>query len=103
MRVALARAIVLEPGVLLFDEPLSNLDARIRERVRGELHDLLRKLAITTVYVTHDKAEAMAITLLRSFSIPPTRSSNDLASPPSAVAKATVFSTPTDNPLATLT
>jgi iron(III) transport system ATP-binding protein len=51
-RVAVARAIVLEPRILLFDEPLSNLDARIRERVRGELHDLLRKLAITTVYVS---------------------------------------------------
>jgi iron(III) transport system ATP-binding protein len=60
-RVAVARAIVLKPRILLFDEPLSNLDARIRERVRSELHDLLRKLAITTVYVTHDKAEAMAI------------------------------------------
>jgi iron(III) transport system ATP-binding protein len=60
-RVAVGRAIVLEPKILLFDEPLSNLDARIRERVRGELHDLLRKLSITTVYVTHDKAEAMAI------------------------------------------
>jgi iron(III) transport system ATP-binding protein len=60
-RVAVARAIVLEPKLLLFDEPLSNLDARIRERVRGELHDLLRKLLITTLYVTHDKAEAMAI------------------------------------------
>jgi iron(III) transport system ATP-binding protein len=60
-RVAVARAIVLEPEILLFDEPLSNLDARIRERVRGELHDLLRKLAVTTLYVTHDKAEAMAI------------------------------------------
>src|SRR5580698_1159536 len=45
----------------LCDEPLSNLDARIRERVRGELQDLLRKLAITTLYVTHDKAEAMAL------------------------------------------
>ena len=60
-RVAVARAIVLEPEILLFDEPLSNLDARIRERVRGELHDLLRKLAVTTLYVTHDKTEAMAI------------------------------------------
>lgn len=60
-RVAVARAIVVEPEILLFDEPLSNLDARIRERVRGELHDLLRKLGITTLYVTHDKTEAMAI------------------------------------------
>lgn len=60
-RVALARAIVAEPEMLLFDEPLSNLDARIRERVRSELHDLLRKLGITTLYVTHDKSEAMAL------------------------------------------
>ncbi|CAH1649257.1 MULTISPECIES: ABC transporter ATP-binding protein [unclassified Chelatococcus] len=60
-RVAVARAIVMEPEILLFDEPLSNLDARIRERVRSELHDLLRKLGITTLYVTHDKAEAMAL------------------------------------------
>jgi iron(III) transport system ATP-binding protein len=60
-RVAVARAVVVEPEILLFDEPLSNLDARIRERVRGELHDLLREFGITTLYVTHDKAEAMAL------------------------------------------
>lgn len=60
-RVAVARAVVVEPEILLFDEPLSNLDSRIRERVRGELHDLLREFGITTLYVTHDKAEAMAL------------------------------------------
>jgi iron(III) transport system ATP-binding protein len=60
-RVALARAIAIEPKVLLFDEPLSNLDAKIRERVRLELHDLLKRLGITSVYVTHDQGEAMAI------------------------------------------
>jgi iron(III) transport system ATP-binding protein len=60
-RVALARAIVIRPGVLLFDEPLSNLDARLRVQMRHEIRDLQRRLAITTVYVTHDQEEAMAV------------------------------------------
>lgn len=60
-RVALARALVVEPEVLLFDEPLSNLDAKLREEMRFEIRDLQRKLGITTFYVTHDQAEAMAI------------------------------------------
>lgn len=60
-RVALARAIVIEPAVLLFDEPLSNLDAKLRERMRDELRALQQRLGITSVYVTHDQAEAMAI------------------------------------------
>jgi iron(III) transport system ATP-binding protein len=60
-RVAVARAVVLEPQVLLFDEPLSNLDAKLRRRVRDEIRDLQRQLAITVVYVTHDQAEALAI------------------------------------------
>jgi len=60
-RVALARAIVIRPRVLLFDEPLSNLDARLRVQMRGEIHRLQRALAITAVYVTHDQEEAMAI------------------------------------------
>jgi len=60
-RVALARAIVIEPRVLLFDEPLSNLDAKLRVEMRQEIRKLQRQLAITTVYVTHDQEEAMAV------------------------------------------
>jgi putative spermidine/putrescine transport system ATP-binding protein len=60
-RVALARAVAIRPSVLLLDEPLTALDAALRERLRGELDRLLRMLGITTVYVTHDQAEAMAL------------------------------------------
>lgn len=60
-RVALARAVVIEPSVLLFDEPLSNLDAKLREYMRDELRSLQKQLAITSLYVTHDQSEAMAI------------------------------------------
>jgi iron(III) transport system ATP-binding protein len=60
-RVALARAIVIRPRVLLFDEPLSNLDARLRVQMRDEIRRLQKGLAITTVYVTHDQEEAMAV------------------------------------------
>lgn len=60
-RVALARALVIEPKVLLLDEPLSNLDAKLREEMRFEIRDLQRRLKITTIYVTHDQAEAMAL------------------------------------------
>jgi iron(III) transport system ATP-binding protein len=59
-RVALARAIVVEPSVLLLDEPLSNLDANLREEMRFEIRRLHEEIKITTVYVTHDQAEAMA-------------------------------------------
>src|SRR5436309_4309834 len=60
-RVAVARALVLEPSVLLFDEPLSNLDARLRRQMREEIRDLQKRLSLTVVYVTHDQAEAMAV------------------------------------------
>src|SRR5688572_3565007 len=60
-RVALARAIVHEPRLLLLDEPLSNLDAQLREEMRGELKRLQSKIGITTVYVTHDQSEALAL------------------------------------------
>jgi iron(III) transport system ATP-binding protein len=60
-RVALARAIVFRPRVLLFDEPLSNLDAKLRVQMRDEIRDLQKRLGVTTVYVTHDQEEAMAI------------------------------------------
>ncbi|HEY8476153.1 MAG TPA: ABC transporter ATP-binding protein [Chloroflexota bacterium] len=60
-RVALARSLVVEPSILLLDEPLSNLDAKLRERMRIELKDLQRRTGITFVYVTHDQAEALAL------------------------------------------
>ena len=60
-RVAVARALVLEPQVLLFDEPLSNLDAKLRRQVREEIRDIQQKLGLTVVYVTHDQEEALAV------------------------------------------
>ena len=60
-RVALARAFVIEPGVLLMDEPLSNLDAKLRVQMRTTIKKLQRRLGITTIYVTHDQEEALAI------------------------------------------
>ena len=60
-RVGLARALVYRPKVLLLDEPLSNLDAKLREEMRFEIRDLIDRLGITAVYVTHDQAEALAL------------------------------------------
>ncbi|MGN6732654.1 MAG: ABC transporter ATP-binding protein, partial [Candidatus Binatia bacterium] len=60
-RVALARALVYEPAILLLDEPLSNLDAKLREQMRFELRALQKKLSLTILYVTHDQTEAMAL------------------------------------------
>ncbi|MGL5116605.1 MAG: ABC transporter ATP-binding protein, partial [Beijerinckiaceae bacterium] len=60
-RVAVARAVVIAPDILLFDEPLSNLDAKLREGLREELSALQRRLGVTSLYVTHDQEEAMAL------------------------------------------
>src|SRR5205823_14252449 len=60
-RVAVARALVLRPDVLLFDEPLSNLDARLRRSMREEIRALQQDLGVTVVYVTHDQSEALAV------------------------------------------
>ena len=60
-RVAIARALVIRPQVLLFDEPLSNLDARLRVSMRSEIRDLQKRLGITAIYVTHDQEEAMSV------------------------------------------
>ena len=59
--MAVARALVLRPQVLLFDEPLSNLDARLRRRVREDIRDLQKRLGLSVVYVTHDQQEALAV------------------------------------------
>jgi len=60
-RAALARSLVMEPEVLLLDEPLSNLDAKLRVSIRAELRQIQKKLGITTTYVTHDQEEALAL------------------------------------------
>ena len=60
-RIAMARALIFEPGIMLLDEPLSNLDAQLREEMRFEFTELQRKLGITAIYVTHDQAEALVI------------------------------------------
>ncbi len=60
-RVALARALVVEPDVLLLDEPLSNLDAKLRQRMRGQIREICKRTGITAVYVTHDQKEALSM------------------------------------------
>jgi len=60
-RIAIARALAPKPALLLMDEPLSNLDAKVREEMRGELKDIQKRTAVTTVYVTHDQEEALAL------------------------------------------
>ena len=59
--MALARALVYEPEILLLDEPLSNLDAKLREQMRVEIRTLQKRLGLTVLYVTHDQAEAMTL------------------------------------------
>jgi iron(III) transport system ATP-binding protein len=72
-RVALARGLVARPGLVLFDEPLSNLDARLRDQVRSQLHELHSRLGFTAVFVTHDQTEALSladrIAIMRSGSV----------------------------------
>jgi ABC-type Fe3+/spermidine/putrescine transport system ATPase subunit len=86
-RVALARAIVIRPRVLLFDEPLSNLDAKLRVQMRDEIRALQRRLAITAVYVTHDQEEAMAVSdriaVMQSGTVVQTGTAEDLYHRPS--------------------
>lgn len=60
-RVALARALVMEPKIILFDEPLSNLDAKLRVKMRSEIRDLQRRLGLTAIFVTHDQSEALTM------------------------------------------
>ena len=87
-RVALARALVAEPKVILFDEPLSNLDAKLREETRKELKTFLGKLQITAVYVTHDRVEALAlsdsIAVMRAGKIVEVGSTRTIASSPTS-------------------
>ncbi|MBL4875816.1 MAG: ABC transporter ATP-binding protein [Cohaesibacteraceae bacterium] len=87
-RVAVARAIVLEPEVLLLDEPLSNLDAKLRRRVREEIRQIQQDLGLTTVYVTHDQEEAMAVSdriiVMRNAEIAQEGTPNDLYERPNS-------------------
>ncbi len=88
-RVAVARAIVLEPDVLLFDEPLSNLDAKLRRHVRQEIRQIQQELGLTTVYVTHDQEEAMAVSdeivVMQNGKIAQSGSPSDLYTSPESV------------------
>ena len=100
-RVALARSLIVEPGVLLLDEPLSNLDALLREQMRVEIRRLQRSLGITALYVTHDRVEAMSlsdrIVVMRSGEIVQTGSPQEIYRNPTSVftagfvGKATFF------------
>ena len=87
-RVALARAVVTEPSVLLFDEPLSNLDAKLREYMREELRKIQQRVGITSIYVTHDQSEAMAISdkvvIMRSGVIQQTGTAMDIYADPAS-------------------
>ncbi len=92
-RVAVARALVLEPEVLLFDEPLSNLDARLRRSMREEIRALQQRLGLTVVYVTHDQSEALAVSdrivVMRNAEIAQAGTPQELYSQPNSVFVAT--------------
>ncbi len=92
-RVAVARALVLEPEVLLFDEPLSNLDARLRRSMREEIRALQQRLGVTVVYVTHDQAEALAVSdkivVMRNAEIAQAGTPEELYTQPDSVFVAT--------------
>ncbi len=92
-RVAVARALVLEPEVLLFDEPLSNLDARLRRSMREEIRALQQRLGLTVVYVTHDQAEALAVSdkivVMRNAEIAQSGTPEELYTQPASVFVAT--------------
>jgi iron(III) transport system ATP-binding protein len=92
-RVAVARALVLEPEVLLFDEPLSNLDARLRRSMREEIRALQQRLGVTVVYVTHDQAEALAVSdkivVMRNAEIAQVGTPEELYTQPASVFVAT--------------
>jgi iron(III) transport system ATP-binding protein len=97
-RVAIARALVFEPEVLLLDEPLSNLDARLRAQMGDEFRSLQKRLGITTLYVTHDQDEAMALSdrvvLMRAGKILQVGSPQDIYQRPSSEAVASFFGAP---------
>src|SRR5690606_33062664 len=97
-RVAIARALVAEPAVLLLDEPLSNLDAKLRSQMGEEFRSLQRRLGITTIYVTHDQEEAMAlsdrIVLMNAGRVLQTRTREQLLRRPVDRAAATCFGSP---------
>ncbi len=92
-RVAVARALVLEPEVLLFDEPLSNLDARLRRSMREEIRALQQRLGLTVVYVTHDQAEALAVSdkivVMRNAEIAQAGTPEELYTQPASIFVAT--------------
>jgi iron(III) transport system ATP-binding protein len=97
-RVAIARALVFEPEVLLLDEPLSNLDARLRAQMGDEFRSLQKRLGITTLYVTHDQDEAMALSdrvvLMRSGKILQVGPPQDIYQRPNSEAVAAFFGAP---------
>jgi multiple sugar transport system ATP-binding protein len=100
-RVAMGRAIVRNPAVFLFDEPLSNLDAKLRSQVRGEIRELHQRLATTSVYVTHDQVEAMTmgqkIVVLRDGRVEQVGSPLDLYDAPNSIFVAGFIGSPAIN------